>query len=540
MKKLCICLAFVLLTTTAFSQSPKGFNYQAILRNSDGSIKANELLSLQISIVNEQGVSSYLEIHNINTNEFGNVNVIVGEGNTSDDLSSINWANGPFFLDITVNGVAMGSSPILSVPYALYAASGNEGPQGPPGIQGIQGEIGPQGPKGDPGPEGLKGDKGDVGPRGEIGPQGELGLQGPEGPGGEPADTLWSEVSGGIQYSDGRVGIGTSSPQTNLHLNAPHVPGLGQFVISAPTGQDIQYSFLEEDQVKAYMWWDSDQGDLRIQNNINGDFSLNPYGGNVGIGTTNSTEKLEVNGNLKVDGDIIINGKYFTELLEEMQILKDMAGVGTVTDIDGNSYRTVKIGEQIWMAENLKVKHLNDGTEISTDTSYQFLTDYFCPGTPFFNIGECTWYNYEESYFETYGGLYDRNMVKNEKICPVGWHASTYADWNEMIAFLGGMEVAGGKLKSTGSDLWESPNTGATNQSGFTALPGGVCWLGDLACPGYKYDGLANDAIFSANEDYGTHIVPYYVTLSSQTSEVTIRITSSFVVHSLSVRCVKD
>ena len=114
------------------AQAPQGFNYQAILRNPDGTIKANEPVALQISIVDEMGASAYMEIHNTQTNEFGLVNLVIGQGTTSGDFSMMNWSAGPYFIDITVNGENLGSSPLLSVPYALYAESGNEGPQGPP------------------------------------------------------------------------------------------------------------------------------------------------------------------------------------------------------------------------------------------------------------------------------------------------------------------------------------------------------------------------------------------------------------------------
>lgn len=117
-------LLFCLLCTIALilhSQAPMAFNYQAILRNDDSSVKANETVSLQVSIVNDQGASQYLEIHNTQTNEFGLVNVVIGEGTTSNDLSTIDWSAGPYFLDITVNGVKLGSSPLLSVPYAMYS-----------------------------------------------------------------------------------------------------------------------------------------------------------------------------------------------------------------------------------------------------------------------------------------------------------------------------------------------------------------------------------------------------------------------------------
>lgn len=121
MKKLLLSSLLIALLVASYSQAPNAFNYQAILRNADGTVKANETVSLQISIVNDLGASVYLEIHNTTTSELGLVSLIIGEGTTSDDLSTVDWSNGPYFIDITVNGVNLGSSPLLSVPYALYA-----------------------------------------------------------------------------------------------------------------------------------------------------------------------------------------------------------------------------------------------------------------------------------------------------------------------------------------------------------------------------------------------------------------------------------
>jgi len=121
MKRYILSTLLIAASTIMIAQAPYAFNYQAILRNEDGTVRANEVISLQISIVNESGSSAYLEIHNTQTNEFGLVNVVIGEGTTSDDLSSVDWTNGPYFLDIIVNGVHLGSSPLLSIPYALHA-----------------------------------------------------------------------------------------------------------------------------------------------------------------------------------------------------------------------------------------------------------------------------------------------------------------------------------------------------------------------------------------------------------------------------------
>jgi len=137
-----------------------------------------------------------------------------------------------------------------------------------------------------------------------------------------------------------------------------------------------------------------------------------------------------------------------------------------LADIDGNVYDTVVIGTQVWMSENLRTTHLNDGTEIpliESDTAWANLK------TP----GYC-WYGNYEAFFNLnhYGALYNHYAVRSGKLCPVGWHVPDTDEWYTLIIFLGN-DIAGGKMKETGNHNWLIPNTGATNESGFNALPGG-------------------------------------------------------------------
>ena len=127
MKRLSLTGALIAITIIVLGQAPQAFNYQAILRNSDGTVKANETVALQISLIDDNGSSAFMEIHNTQTSQLGLINVVIGEGSTSDDLALVDWSSGPFFLDITVNGVHLGSSPILSVPYALHAKTAENG-----------------------------------------------------------------------------------------------------------------------------------------------------------------------------------------------------------------------------------------------------------------------------------------------------------------------------------------------------------------------------------------------------------------------------
>jgi uncharacterized protein (TIGR02145 family) len=138
-----------------------------------------------------------------------------------------------------------------------------------------------------------------------------------------------------------------------------------------------------------------------------------------------------------------------------------------VSDIDGNIYQTVAIGNQVWMAENLRTTKLNDGTEIKMISKNQ---EWHYTTAPAFS-----WYNNDSSLFKVpFGALYNAYVAENNKICPEGWHVPTIDEWKLLSESLGDSLLAGGKLKSEGTTQWHSPNTGADNSSVFTALPSGM------------------------------------------------------------------
>ncbi len=138
----------------------------------------------------------------------------------------------------------------------------------------------------------------------------------------------------------------------------------------------------------------------------------------------------------------------------------------TVTDIDGNVYNTIQIGDQLWMAENLKVTHYRNGEAIPNVTGIS-------------NWGELSsgaYFSYDnnDSNTDTYGLLYNWYTVNDSRnLAPAGWQIPTDEEWDILVNYLGGEDIAGGKMKETGTTHWNSPNTGATNSSGFTAVPGG-------------------------------------------------------------------
>jgi len=143
---------------------------------------------------------------------------------------------------------------------------------------------------------------------------------------------------------------------------------------------------------------------------------------------------------------------------------------GVFTDPrDDREYKWVRIGEQIWMAENLAATQLNDGSAIPSGESSAKWVDLGEAASPAY----CWYDNDEAAYRDTYGALYNWYTVETGKLCPTGWHVPTDDDWKELTDFLGGEAVAGGKMKDTSTTQWSDPNTGATNESGFAALPGG-------------------------------------------------------------------
>jgi uncharacterized protein (TIGR02145 family) len=138
--------------------------------------------------------------------------------------------------------------------------------------------------------------------------------------------------------------------------------------------------------------------------------------------------------------------------------------ITTVTDIDGNVYHMVTIGTQVWMVENLKTTRFSDSAAIPSVTDNNAWGALTTPGYCWFGNDSVNNFNF--------GALYNWYAVNTGKLAPKGWHVPTDTEWTMLTTYLGGESVAGGKLKVAGLLYWPSPNTGATNETGFSALPG--------------------------------------------------------------------
>jgi uncharacterized protein (TIGR02145 family) len=203
----------------------------------------------------------------------------------------------------------------------------------------------------------------------------------------------------------------------------------------------------------------------------------------------------------------------------------------TVKDIDGNVYRSVTIGTQVWMAENLRTTKFNDGKSIplvKDDDAWKALT------TPAY-----CWDNNDETAAKNkYGALYNWYTVNTNKLCPKNWHVPANEEWTTLTTYLGGENVAGGKLKEKGTAHWESPNTDATNESGFTALPGGSRNYAGA----FNYSGSntlffrSNGCWWSSTElyDFNAYYRRMYNALGSVYTSLAVK------QYGYSVRCIKD
>jgi len=362
MKRLFICLTTLVIFSGAFAQSPEKTSYQAVVRNSSNQLVTNHEVGMKISILQGSltGTAIYEETQTTTSNANGLVTLEIGEGDIiSGTFSTIDWANGPFFIKVEsdptgeTNYAIEGTSQLLSVPYALYA---------------------------------------------------------------KMADSITGKISETDPVFDTSIAAGITSTDTTIWNNK-----LDSFTETQNLADVIAINNSANSQIK----------------NI-----------------TNPTDAQDAATKAYVDA---LKESIYNELLD--------AGLnGIVKDIEGNTYKTIKIGTQVWMAENLRVTKLNDGKAIQQITSI---------GSWPYDSTRCyCWYNNEIKYKNTYGALYNWHILDTGNICPEGWHVPKDTEWTILTDFLGGDVVAGGKMKEADTTHWLNPNIDATNESGFTALPG--------------------------------------------------------------------
>ena len=550
-----VAYLLVAVSFTSVAQVPTRFNHQAVVRDGGGLLLPNHNLSLRISL--EQGTGSgavlrYRETHSVTTNGNGLYSVEVG-GGTLDfgHMDSVNWEGGQVFLKTEVdpgggtNFLLSSVRELLSVPYALHARTadvpgvpgeqgipgeqgvpGLPGPQGPAGADGLPGAMGPQGPAGPQGIQGLQGPAGPAGPQGLTGATGATGPQGPAGPAGTfPNGSIIGEIKywngsswaslppgghGQMMYACNGVptwGFGgcppliTTSTATSITATGATTGG----VVAADGGASVTARGV------AYGLSSAPTTSGTITNNGTGTGSFSST--LTGL-TSFSTYYVRAYATNSV-GTSYGNEINFTTLFE--------CGLSMMTDLEGNTYNTVQIGTQCWSQSNLKVSKYRNGDNIPTGLSNSQWGSA--------SSGAYAIYDNNTSNNTLYGKLYNGYAANDSRgLCPTGWHVPSDTEWASLITFLGGSSVAGGKMKSTTG--WNSPNTGATNSSGFTGLPGG----GRLG--GGVYGDLGNVGHWWSTTIIGSAGWAWYRSLNTSFNSVANN--SNPQAYGYAVRCLRD
>ena len=231
---------------------------------------------------------------------------------------------------------------------------------------------------------------------------------------------------------------------------------------------------------------------------------------------------------------IALGGQHGTLRIEVLENLVRTSGYGpNFIDIDGNVYKSVYIGNQLWQAENLKTTKFNDGTVIPEVENQK---DWFKNFSTNISQPMLSTYNNDHSFVSKNGMLYNWYVIDaatngSKNVCPRGWHVPTDTEWSVLEEYLGGAERAGGKMKEVGSLDWVNPNTSATNESLLSALPSGY----RLYNGNYAY--MGNYGFYWTATENGTSHA-YFRYLYNETSRIIKN--SIYKSSGFSIRCLKD
>jgi uncharacterized protein (TIGR02145 family) len=513
-------LAVLFVAAGSIAQAPQRMSYQSVVRNSSNALVVSAPVGVRISILQgaPDGTSVYSETHAAETNAHGLVSLEIGGGSVlSGDIAAIDWADGPYYIrtetdpeggtDYSIEGVQQ----LLSVPYALYAGqSGNPvpGPQGEPGPEGPAGPAGATGPEGPAGPQGSQGPQG----AGSAGTAGNAGIQGPQG----PAGTFQPGTSPGDMYFwDGNtwvlIPIGNQSQVLTVCGGVPVWTTGGECPALLATVVTLPISSLQSSSAGSGGNVTSDGGAMVTARGVCYSTSPNPTTSDAtvpsgsGLGIFNVTlTGLSANTVYYVRAYAVNNAgtAYGNEvtfttaafpgvLCNSPNVFNSNYTYGTVSDIDGHSYKTIQIGSQNWMAENLRATRYQNGDVIPLVTANAQWAAL--------STGAWSFYNQDSQYECPYGRLYNWHVAADSRNpCPAGWHVPTDAEWTTLTTFLGGLSNAGGKMKTSGITYWAGPNWMDISPHGFAGLPGGNRTASgasmNLTFYGYWWSATAADA----------------------------------------------
>jgi uncharacterized protein (TIGR02145 family) len=413
MKKLTLTLIAIVAMLAALAQTPDAFNYQAAVRNADGEPIAEQEVAFEISILqgSADGTAVYTETHTITTTEQGIVNFAIGNGTTSNDFSAIDWATGPYFVQVAFDAaggtdyIEMGTTQLLSVPYAKYAENTN----------------------------------------------------------------FANEANTAVMATSATTADDAAFADESSHAVNADTANYAAYAATAATTADM------------------------------------------------------------------------AALLDRIAALEEMNGIGTITDIDGNEYPITKIGNQVWMAKNLRTTRYADGTpipKVEGNSNWQALGDNNTEKAYCWYLDDSTTYAESNGAYYTFaaannGATSAANPSGVQGACPVGWHVPSDAEWQELLDYLaqaGHDGIQALVLKDTTS--WNAGGNG-TNLYDFSAKGIGYREPNDPV-----FSSLGLTALFlSSTEVTNSEFDTYYFQKSSD--EVTT-INSAPKSGGFSIRCIKD
>ncbi len=500
---------FIFTSLALKAQSPQKINFQSIVRNTSGVIVSNKSVRFKVTILTNSitGIPVYSETHLNKTDAIGLVSLEIGTGTLLGGVfSSIDWGNAAHFIKLEADFTGgttyelLGAQELMSVPYALYAVKTDTS------VLNLMGRF-----------------------SGKVNVTDTSSMLAPylrivDANGRVETDPVFnSSIAQGI--------TGTDTAYWNKKLNTADTSAMlanyrtalnAKAPLASPT-----FTGTVSGIDKAMVGLGSVDNTTDLNKPVS---TLTQTALNLKVNVSDTSNML--NPYLRKADAIISNAiAIIADLQNQVTVLQNRIDVNNLftrvyaVDIDGNNYQGVSIGGQIWMSENLKTSRYNNGDLIpivTDNAAWSALT-----------TGGRSWYvNDSTTYENPYGNLYNWHAVADSRgLCPTGWHVPTDAEWTTLTTYLGGESVAGSKMKTIGTTYWNSPNTGATNESGFSALPGGYRFSDG------SFGNIRNNAFFWSANEYNNNYA-WFRTLYSSNGNVYRDLNSKSL--GASVRCLRD